>query len=613
MQPLPGVPAILIGAALLGMLMFTWRTWPDPLIDTGRELYTAWRLMEGDALYRDVAYFNGPLSPHFNAAVMFVLGPSLDAIMFINGLVLTAIILALYNLLRLLSDRLAATAATVVFVAGFTMLRLLGIGNYTFLAPYAHELTHGTLLLLSMLLCLTRYLLGGPRYALAGAGVCTGLACLTKPEVAAAAVAGLLIPLALERLRHHDTSAPGPRPGNFILVVVAMSTPVLLAFAALLTKVSAAEAVAGLTGPFRYSLSSSVRNQPFYREVMLGADIRDSVVVAATATLVELALLGIGIAAGLALRRNPRFESATTVTMGIVVAAGLLLIAPSPFMFPLLLRSAPLLLPAVVILLVWRWWQAGDGIAGRRLLARLALAVVASVMVLKVGLVTGPQHYGFALAMPAAMLLTVAGSSWLPEWLHARGISGRPLRAVVLGIWAATLPMFLFIHAYRTADLTRLVNAGTANSYYTRSRSLDEAVSLLAGFLIARTPRESTLAVLEQGAWMNFLIQRRNSTPYVTVLPPEVAMFGEGAIVQAFARRPPDYIVRIPFTGRKDYHVDGLRDYAPRLDRLVRGGYVDALPAELEMLPVALLRRRDQTTTVSRSNTAARGSLVDPK
>jgi hypothetical protein len=570
-------PALLIGAALVAMLAFTWRTWPDPLIDTGRELYTAWRLMEGDALYRDVAYFNGPLSPYVNAAAMLVLGPSLDAVMLTNGLLLMAIVVALYHLLRLLAGRFAATAATVVFVVGFAMLRLVGIGNYTFVTPYAHELTHGTLLLLAMLLCLTRYLLSASRQALIAASVCAGLACLTKPEVAAAALAGLLIPPALATLQRRSTR------GDFVLAVTVTPIPMVLAFVALLMKLSVAEAVAGLTGPFRYALSASVRNQPFYRQVMLGGDVRESIVIAAMVTLVQLALVALGIAAG-----RVRRVSVAAVTMGIAVAAALLLIVPSPFLFLFVVRSAPLLLPVIAGVLGWRWWKTREAIT----LARLALAVVASILLVKIALTAGPQHYGFALAMPAAMVLTLAGLAWLPEWLHARGTSGWPLRAVVLGIWAATLPMLLLLHVHRTSELTQLVNAGTADSYRARSRTLDEAVSLLAGFLAARTPPESTVAVLEQGAWLNFLIQRRNSTPYVTVLPPEVTMFGERAIVDAFARRPPDYIVRIPFTGQHDYKVGGLHDYAPQLDRFVRDGYADAMPAQLRMLPVGLLRRR---------------------
>lgn len=39
------------------------------IVDFGRELYVPWRLAEGDALFRDVVHFNGPLSPYLNAAL----------------------------------------------------------------------------------------------------------------------------------------------------------------------------------------------------------------------------------------------------------------------------------------------------------------------------------------------------------------------------------------------------------------------------------------------------------------------------------------------------------------------------------------------------------------
>ena len=46
----------LAGLTLL-FLAFSWRKWPDPLIDFGRELYTPWRLANGAVLYRDVELF----------------------------------------------------------------------------------------------------------------------------------------------------------------------------------------------------------------------------------------------------------------------------------------------------------------------------------------------------------------------------------------------------------------------------------------------------------------------------------------------------------------------------------------------------------------------------
>ncbi|HEY1628509.1 MAG TPA: hypothetical protein VGF52_01550, partial [Tepidisphaeraceae bacterium] len=51
---------IAISLTFLIMLAWTWGTWPDPIVDFGRELYVPWQLTQGKILYRDIAYFNGP-------------------------------------------------------------------------------------------------------------------------------------------------------------------------------------------------------------------------------------------------------------------------------------------------------------------------------------------------------------------------------------------------------------------------------------------------------------------------------------------------------------------------------------------------------------------------
>jgi hypothetical protein len=642
-------PALLIAAALAGMVAFTWRTWPDPVIDTGRELYTAWRVSEGDALYRDVAYFNGPLSPHVNALVMSILGPSMDAVAAANAAVLVAATIALHALLRRLSDRFAATAGTLVFVVGFATLRLVGIGNYTYLNPYSHDLTHGLLLTLLTLLCGTNFLRTGSRRRLAAASTCAGLACLTKPETAAAAVIALStflagtilspLPAPRERARVRASTA------TLAIALTAFAVPVAIAFALLCLKLTPAEAFAGLTGPFRYALSPAVRDQPFYRQVMLGPDVGESLTIAGLVTLIDVVLVAIGVSAGLAIRKRAVGVLAGVAAF-VLVTAALLLLAPAAQAFVLVLRGAPVLLPAIVGVLMWRWWRANatraepashpagaaESLVGRTFLsasrrgressgaattdsgpsarggqecppheaaaaalARVAFALVAVVLLLKIALQSGPQHYGFVLAVPAAMVITLAGLAWLPAWIESHGGSGWPMRAVTLAVWAAALPMLLVVHARNTAELTRLTFDGTSNSYYARPRTRDEAFELLAALISGRTPPDATLAVVEQGAWLNFVTRRRNPTPFVTILPPEVAMFGEAAIADAFERRPPDHVVRLPFTAKQDYRVEDLADYAPRLDALLRSRYGDAMPPNLRMLPVQLLKRRDES------------------
>ena len=105
--------------------------------------------------------------------------------------------------MRQIGRRLAATAACVVFVLLFAFAQFVGIGNYNYVCPYAHEMTHGLMLSLAGA--------GGGMAAWSGvklrlgtlSGLALGLAFLTKAEVflagAAATGAALLLGLLFER------------------------------------------------------------------------------------------------------------------------------------------------------------------------------------------------------------------------------------------------------------------------------------------------------------------------------------------------------------------------------------------------------------------------------
>src|SRR5215217_4972709 len=91
-----GLSVVLL--TLIAMLAITWRTWPEPVTDFGRELYVPWQLSQGKVLYRDIAYFNGPLSPYFNALIFKLLGPGLMKLASVNIAILIAIEFMLYRL-----------------------------------------------------------------------------------------------------------------------------------------------------------------------------------------------------------------------------------------------------------------------------------------------------------------------------------------------------------------------------------------------------------------------------------------------------------------------------------------------------------------------------------
>src|SRR5262249_18430548 len=129
---LEGLGIVAIAAAGLAMLARTWRTWPDPLIDFGREIYVPWRLAAGDVLYRDAAYFTCPVAPYGNALWVRLFGASLMTLVAANLLLLSALTALLYALLRDIGSRVGATAACLVFMALFAFGEFLVVGNYNF-------------------------------------------------------------------------------------------------------------------------------------------------------------------------------------------------------------------------------------------------------------------------------------------------------------------------------------------------------------------------------------------------------------------------------------------------------------------------------------------------
>jgi hypothetical protein len=67
---------LLLAVVFVALAAWTWKRTADVLIDFGNELYVAWRLASGDALYRDIATRNGPLSHAINAAWFLLFGVS---------------------------------------------------------------------------------------------------------------------------------------------------------------------------------------------------------------------------------------------------------------------------------------------------------------------------------------------------------------------------------------------------------------------------------------------------------------------------------------------------------------------------------------------------------
>src|SRR5271168_1422209 len=87
-----------LAAVFCGMARWSWRKWPDVMVDFGDQLYAPWQICRGKVLYRDIAYIIGPLSQYFNALLFKVFGVSLSTLVFSNLCILALLILFIYYL-----------------------------------------------------------------------------------------------------------------------------------------------------------------------------------------------------------------------------------------------------------------------------------------------------------------------------------------------------------------------------------------------------------------------------------------------------------------------------------------------------------------------------------
>lgn len=111
--------AIIIFLNFIALIILSWRKTADILVDFGRELYVPWQLIEGKVLYRDIAYFNGPFSPYFNALLYHFFGVSSNTIIICNLVIIFLSTILIYILIKNISGKLTATISCLAFLKHF--------------------------------------------------------------------------------------------------------------------------------------------------------------------------------------------------------------------------------------------------------------------------------------------------------------------------------------------------------------------------------------------------------------------------------------------------------------------------------------------------------------
>ena len=578
-----------MAAAAVVVARWSWLKWPDVITDFGTELYVAWQLASGRVLYRDVAYLNGPLSPYVNALWFRLFGVGLRTLVGVNLILLAVVIWLLYRILAQMSDRVSATVACLVFVLLFAFGQYVGIGNYNFVCPYRHEVTHGMLLSLAAIHLLWSRERRGRRVA-AGVGVAAGLIFLGKAEVFVAALAAIVVGLASQT----RAELARERVAVWAVFTAAFAVPPVLAFALLWAGMPARAALHGTLGTWPVLWSGAFTASPFYRQGIGVDDPAHNLAMVLRWTAAYAGVLGPPALLGLLLRRRGPHRPVIAVVVLVLVAA--LLVANLRWIdWANIARPLPVVMLALAVASWWRLRARGGDDA--RLGLRHTMSVFALVLLGKMLLNARIHHYGFVLAMPATLLLVLAALCWLPRRIERAGGYGGITRAT----GAAVLAVTIFVHlrvaehwfAGKSFQVGRGVDAFVAD---VRGPIVQDAVDEIA----RRLGPDATLAAFPEGTMLNYLARRPNPTPFTFVHPPELAYLDEDRVLSSLEAHPPDYVALVHFDSSEHGYRFFGRDYGLRIGDWVSRNYrgvalAGAPPFQGPSFGIRLMERVDRS------------------
>lgn len=530
---------------LIGLVAYflhvSWRKWPDPLIDFGRELYIAWRLSEGAVLQRDVEDFYGPLSQYLNALVFRAFGPGLMVLVTANLIVFGGILALAYALLRRGWGAGAAWTGAAVFVSVFAFSQHVGISNYNFATPYVHATTHGLLVVLALTLVLARWVERASVLRSLAAGLLLGLTAVLKPEFM---MSGALVTFAAVFIRFRLERWPTPRAALAWATGAIVPTAVFwLEFARNMTWsdafLAAGKAWINVVTTARYS------GDPSQLEFLGFANARENLAQHAIAIGWAVLVLAVLCAGGHLVDRTSRRWLRAAAAAAVVAGLGWASSAWIDWIFVgRALLGLSLAYGVVGGLAILRArspdpTRAADVV--RVLFACLAISLMARM------LLNGRIfQFGFYQAAPAGVLVAAVMVGELPQWFA----KGRFARAVILaGTFALLIPGSLQL-ARRSesfyARKTQPVGTGV-DRFYAFPTKMDPTAALVdvVSESLSKDAAGETVLVLPAGTMINYLARRRSPVRGTVFFAGTLAEGGEAQVVEELAQNPPNRIVLI--------------------------------------------------------------------
>jgi hypothetical protein len=526
----------IIGAVFATLTFKTWRRWPDLIVDFGAQLYMPWQISTGAVLYRDVHYLaGGPLSQYYHALLFKIFGVSFLTLVVSNLAVLALMLAVIYLCFYRCSDQLTAITACVAVLLVFALGHYSTVGIFNYITPYSAEVVHGLVLSVLAVALLARWLETEKAWLAGAAGFCGGLTFLTKPDMFLALMLTVVCGTALFwRLKRKEKLL-----GRSLVIMTGGGLiPAAGFFLYFFCVEDFPQSVRSVLAAWIPLLTTSAAKNSFY-QWCLGLD---QPWVHLQQTIFQFLMLA-GIAMACAVVSWRKIPGRLACILAVPLAFGLIRVSWH-FNWFNCGYCLPLVCLMLLALLIWRGAKGGwePPVVFAILWTVWSLALLA-----KLGFFCRIWHYGFALAMPAFVSGIYLLLWALPQQLEHCGVRPALFRGL---LWLMLLPgLAKLTHSSLKlyADKTMPIGSGadTILAFDPHYRPMDAEVAAALHWVETNLPPRATLAVLPQGAMLNYLSRHTNSCGYAAWNPPELAAFGQEKMTDAFIAHSPDFVIEL--------------------------------------------------------------------
>ncbi len=563
---------------VVGVFMFhiSWLKAPDILVDFGRELYVPWQLSEGKLLYKDLVYWNGPVSPYLNALIFSLFGASVHALLAFNVVIIIAITVLLFRLFSYKDDYLIGALAAITFLTLFAFAQYYRIGSYNFGAPYSHELTHGILLSLFSIYISKLYLSTRRTFYLLIVGLCVGLSLLTKVEIFVSLFTATTLWFVLVLWMDRPSGKEGFKKAGYL--IAGFFLPLVISLIIFSKEMGLSGALRGVLGSWYILAMTDIGTGLFQKRVMgLDAAGHNAVRLLTSLLWYLLIFLPLAIAAYLLGRSKAASHFRVYALPLAAIIAGAITWFFIRSIWSEILRPLPLVLALLLVVFFFMLARAGRGDRDKAswIIGEMTLITFALAMLMKIFLKTHAAHYGFALAMPATLVLVKLLLAYIPGAMKSVTNASRIFKWGALG--AVVVVIFFHLLIIRQSYETKHYVVGSASDIMITYGPDIYPYGLAVNRTLAEIERnfapDATFVAFPEGATLNFLSKRENPSGFLNFIPSEVTMFGEKAMLKALRRAPPDYIFKVHMDTTEYGHRFFGVDYGFMINAWIKENY----------------------------------------